>query len=62
MKISILMGITWIIDFFGWLAVSKLFLKWHWAVFEIGNIIQSFGIFVLFVCNKDMGKRIVKGI
>ena len=59
LKISILMGVTWIIDFVGWLAVSKLFPKWYWAVFDIGNIIQSFGIFVIFVCNKDMRNRIV---
>ena len=58
LKISILMGITWIIDFIGWLAVSKLFPKWHWAVFDVGNIIQSIGIFVIFVCNKDMRRKI----
>jgi bacteriorhodopsin len=52
-KLFVVMGVTWIFEFAVWLLNVEGF-AWHWVILDMFNLMQSIGIFFIFVCKRKI--------
>ncbi|CAL8081523.1 unnamed protein product [Orchesella dallaii] len=53
-KLVILMGVTWTLEFIDWITYSGATFTWYFFAVDVFNILQAVAIFIIFVCKRKI--------